>query len=333
MKKLLSFLFVCVLLFGCSNNSDPEEVVEMSCGIYQGSINLRTPGEIAQFAACNYTEVTGTLGIFDGNVQNPITSLSALSSLERIGGRLSLVQLSALSNLDGLQNIESAAGISIHFTDLLENLGELDKLQTNSIELSNNASLRNIDALDMDADEIWTIGLNDNPLLESLNCFSNITSIRIALIIDNNDSLLDLSGLDNVENIGLNNITDCCGSLYIDGNQNLRSLSGLDKVTEINRRIWINDNFSLENTDGLNSLTRLTGDFYVSNNTFLDNINALQNLVYLDGDIDIIGNPSLRRFCGLQNLFLADGHDGAYQVFGNFFNPTPTNILNAPACD
>ena len=85
MKKLLCMLFIGFLFFSCSN-SDPQEDIEIFCGIFEGNVALRTPGEITQFAKCNYTEITGNLSIFDGNGENPIMSLSALSSLQRIGG-------------------------------------------------------------------------------------------------------------------------------------------------------------------------------------------------------------------------------------------------------
>lgn len=334
MKKLIGLLFLISFILGCSNNSSSEEEIEMSCGIFEGNINLRTPGEIAQFAECNYTEITGNLGIFDGNIQNPITDLSALSSLRKIGGRLSLTSLSVLNSLNGLHNIESARSLGVAYVEKLENLDDLDRLQTISIEIVGNAALRNIDALDMISNEMSGIAFYDNPVLENLNCFSNITSIRKVLILDNNDSLVDLTGLNNVENIGLDYLFSvCCGSFYISNNQNLVSLEGLNNVTQIRGHMWITNNFSLQNIDAFANLNNINGDLTIRQNPFLENINGFVNLLSLDGDIAIHENSSLRKFCGLRNLFLADGHDGEYLVFGNFFNPTPTNITNAPPCD
>jgi len=310
MKKIIITILLSQFVLGCSNKDNETESIEQFCGIYEGSVVLRTMSEIEEFAQCNYTEITGHLRIFDGNVQFPILSLSALSSLNRVGGNLSLGNLNSISTLDGLQNIEYANGLLINNLSLVEDLDPLDKLQTDYIEINNNISLRNIDALDMNSDEMITIAIYNHPVLESLHAFSNIKTIRIALIIENNDSLIDLAGLDSIEYVGLDYSPNiCCGSLIIEDNDNLVSLSALNNLIELKGNTHIANNFNLVSIDG----------FY--------------NLTTLFGDLKIHDNPLLIRFCGLQNLFLSNGHMGDYVVFNNLSNPQPSNILNAPPCN
>jgi hypothetical protein len=337
-KTILKFLLLLFIL-SCNNNDDQNETEEQSCGIYKGNILLRTMTEIEEFAQCNYSEITGNLGIFDGNIQRPITSLSSLSSLKKIGGKLSLNSLSVLTTLNGLHNIESVKFLTINSTNQLENLDKIDLLQTERIEMNNNISLKNINGLDMDSDEMAKIAISNHPVLENLQCFSNIKFIRNYLSISNNNSLIDLSGLDSLERIGIYSGTNSSGPnnpekvLVIEDNRNLLSVNGLNNLREIKGDIWIYNNFFLENIDGLSNLLSIYQNLNINLNTNLNNLDGFQNLSYVNGDIQITSNPLLRRFCGLHNLFSTNGHNGSYVVAGNYFNPSDYQIQLAPPCN
>jgi hypothetical protein len=339
MKKTIIKFLLLLFILSCNNNEDQNETEEQFCGIYVGNILLRTMTEIEEFAQCNYSEITGNLGIFDGIIQSPITSLSSLSSLKKIGGDLSLNSLSVLTTLNGLHNIESVNYLSINYTNQLENLDKIDLLQTKFIEMSNNISLKNINALDMDSDEMGLIAIYNHPVLENLQCFSNIKFIRNNLTISNNNSLIDLSGLDSLERVGTysgpNNTgpNDPTRALVIEDNRNLLSVNGLNNLREIKGDIWIYNNFFLENIDGLSNLLSIYRNLYINENTYLNNLDGLQNLSYLNGDIQIASNPLLRRFCGLHTLFSTNGHNGSYGVGGNYFNPSAYQIQLAPPCN
>ena len=334
MRKTILNIILTITVLSCSSGDQPNETGEQFCGVYYGSVDLVSDEMIKDFAKCNYTEITGTLGIYDYSVYDPITSLSPLKSLKKIGGKLVLTSLKELTNLDGLQNLESVGSLEIFYADKLENLNALDKLQTTYIEMSKNPSLKNIDALDMDIEEMTTIAFTDLPLLESLKCFSNVKSIRNALIIENNDSLIDLTGLENVESIGLATTpADCCGTLVIDDNYNITSLKGLDNLTKIRGDFHLTTNYALTNIDALKNLTYIDGDLNIVQNTHLGDLDGLQNLTTLRGDLVIRNNLLLAWFCGLQNLFLADGLTGRYTVDHNLNNPSEYYIVNSPPCE
>lgn len=325
MKRIILNVLYLVIITSCSKENNLNDNQEQYCGVYEGDVLLRTMIEIEDFAKCNYTEVTGTLGISDGNVQYPITDISTLSSLTKVG-TLTLVNLNALTNLNGFRNITSVGSLNLVGLKVLENLDDISNLQTRNLLVMENPILQNIDALDMNFDTMNTIQIIDCPLLNNLNCFSNIKSITNVLTITNNSGLNDLYGLNDLETIGANYKADCCGSLIIRGNHNLKSINSLINLTSVKGGIVIEFNFYLDNLNGFSNMTNLEGDLTIQYNDYLSNLDGFKSLSHLDGDINILFNPLLSRFCGLKNLFVSDGHNGTYTVAGNLFNPSANQI-------
>lgn len=317
-----------IFTISCSKDDSQNDTQEQFCGIYVGNIKLRTMIEIEEFAKCNYSEITGDLSIFDGNIAYPITDLSELSSLTKVGGHLGIGNLNVLTNLKGLHNITSARLLLLGGNKVLSNLDDLDNLQTGYIEINNNPALQNINGLDMDSDEMTTIAIYNCPSLTNLNCFFNIKTITSALIIENNFGLKNLQGLQNLETIGTNYSADCCGSFQLEDNYNLESINELNNLTYIKGGTVIHNNYSLLHIDGLSNVTKIEGDLNIRYNFFLNHLNGLQNVDELEGEINIYDNPSLRNFCGLQNLFTSNGHTGSYLIFGNYNNPQHNQIIN-----
>lgn len=94
--------------------------------MYQGSLKLETQSDLNNF---NYTEGRGFLSLNSENiVDDAIRDLSPLSSLTRLGGGLTILDIDApnldairrslfiinsskLKNIDGLSNVETIIGI------------------------------------------------------------------------------------------------------------------------------------------------------------------------------------------------------------------------------
>ena len=104
-----------------------------------------------------------------------------------------------------------------------------------------------------------------------------------------NNSLLSLSGLEqlqsigsylsSVANFGLNDISSLSGitsltALELIGNYSLYSLSGLDNVTSI-EYIDIRISLQLVSLDGLSSLTSITQELKLSENPILSDLSAI----------------------------------------------------------
>ncbi len=133
----------------------------------------------------------------------------------------------------------------------------------------------------------------DNFLVEYPNC----TEIEGSVFISGWNTIIDLSGLQNITSIGTN--------LLIRSNQNLMSLSGLDNLTTIGNELDISFNESLINLSGIQNITSIGGQIQIEDNSSLINLIGLDNLTYITA-IDIARNPSLANLSGLEGLTLVD---------------------------
>ena len=328
MKNFI-YLALLIIIVSCSSNDSSEEI--LNCGVYEGDISLYTPLLLEEFIKCNYTEITGDLTIGDGNVAYPIEDLSGLSSLTKVGGTLGIGNLNELQSLHGLHNITSAESLSIGNAYHIDNLDELDKLQTDRIHLVNNPLLSNIDGLDMSSNTLEYVYIRNCPLITNLNCFSNITKITAGLHIQYIDGLTDLYGLHNLETIGTYNI-GYGGRFSLEGNENLLGINELKSLNSIIGGITVENNYNLPDLDGLSNITSLQGDITIKWNFYLHNLNGFKNVTSFDGKIHITENPSLRSYCGLQSI-LTWGIVDDFVVYGNYNNVSEAQILNAPPCD
>ncbi|QHI38483.1 hypothetical protein IMCC3317_38760 [Kordia antarctica] len=86
----------------------------------------------------------------------------------------------------------------------------------------------------------YSLTINNNPNLVSLQALSGLTSLTESLIITNNASLPNLLGLEGLASLE--------GTVTITGNANLQSLTGLDNLTS-------SDTFTVTNNQTLNTLT------------------------------------------------------------------------------
>lgn len=109
--------------------------------------------------------------------------------------------------------------------------------------------------------------------ITNLNGLANITSIRGELLVANNPSLKDFTGLNNLRSI--------LGSLqvgnYLNGNSSLISFSGL------------------ENLDSIGSI------LFISKNQSLTDISAIENMKFNGYEILIQDNPLLS-YCHIQSI-------------------------------
>jgi peroxiredoxin family protein len=174
--------------------------------------------------------------------------------------------------------------------------------------------------------QVFASNSNDNPgwlrikanNLTSLNGLQNITSVN-GLMIYNCNKLVDLSGLDALENIGGN--PNDFQTLDIHSNAELVNLEGLNKLSSIGLSGYISyirfgDNPKLLNLDALSALNEINSEFYFE--TVLDHSTE-----------DIRGNDVLSDFCGVQGLFNS-GNFSPENIFisHNAYNPTVQDIID-----
>jgi len=117
--------------------------------------------------------------------------------------------------------------------------------------------------------------------ITNLKGLGKLTDIGGTLSIQNNITLLSLSGLDNITSIG---------GLYIERNDFLTDLSGLDKLTTISKDVIIRNNDMLYNLVGLNSLTALDGSITIEDNDILNSLKGLDYLKTIGGNLTVTHN-------------------------------------------
>ncbi len=205
------------------------------------------------FGDASLTSIGGFLSLSS----NPsLTSLSGLESIKTIKTSLYICNMNNLTNLKGLDNVTSIGSCLIIQTNTkLQNFTGLNKLDTigGYVEISMNSALTNFS------------GLN------------SLTSTGSYFKVYGNDLLLNLSGLSSLKIIGKISY-DLRNALMVDYNPSLVDLSGLEALNQINGFLYISDNLSLINLSGLQNLTALTGCVYIVRNDKLNDITGIENI-------------------------------------------------------
>ena len=91
--------------------------------------------------------------------------------------------------------------------------------------------------------------------------------------------------------------------MQITANDTLTNLSGLDNLTSIGGDLRINSNDGLTSLNGLSdSLTSIGGTLQIFNNDSLTSLSGLENLNSIEGWLQIIDNDALTSLSGLDSL-------------------------------
>ena len=181
-------------LFACGNPTG---------GTFVGDVTLTTQEEVDLFGLFGYEVIQGELKV-KGQLVN---SLIPLNTIEKIFDRL-VIENTHLTNLEGLNNL-SSYGSSIPWVNILE--------------ISNNNQLTSIQGIGSVVTVPYIqMKILSNPLLGSLTGV-NLIEIQFLEIL-NNDSLIDLEGVENIQSIE---------ELHIKNNLLLSSLNGLENITMI----------------------------------------------------------------------------------------------------
>jgi hypothetical protein len=152
-----------------------------------------------------------------------LCDISQLGSISSVGS-LSVGSNPSLPNLEGLSNVKAITGTNIH---------------GNALEVILNARLTSLDAL---------MGLNGH--------------LKGALVVQQNPSLHNLSGLENVRAIDGANLD--LNGLVVTANTNLTNLEALTELTSIYGGIFIGENSDLDNILPLElGLTQVDGSVTV----------------------------------------------------------------------
>lgn len=170
------------------------------------------------------TQITGSLRIA---LNHKLRSITALSGLERVVEDVTIADNFRLPNLYGLETLDTIGGyLLVIMSPELINLRGLDNLRQigKGLLVESNARLRDLHGLD----QLTSIGGNcivvNNPDLRTLDGLNAVTSINGKLQIALNPFLETVAALRKLKKIK--------GLLQIYANVGLKSLSGLENIDE-----------------------------------------------------------------------------------------------------
>lgn len=267
---------------------------------------------------------------FNGNLRiggtsvTDISDLEALNNLTQINGSLS-IEKTSLINLNGLENLNQTGNLQVLLNDQLESLDGLDNLSNviGGFTIQSNPSLFNFESLHSLL-TVYDLNIIGNESLSSLEGLNNLMATTNpdggTTSISNNSSLIDLKGLESLQQIS--------GILRIDSNENLSSLDGLENLQLLTDNLEIKSNPNLQSIESLTGLTEVPFLLQISTNPELESLQGLQNLVstYI---FDISGNHSLVNLDGLNSLesavdIIISDNDGMTSLEGlnSLFNVT-----------
>lgn len=188
------------------------------------------------------------------------------------------------------------------------------------VDLSSLSSLNQIFTSNPDESTGW-LRIRANNLV-SLNGLQNITSVN-GLKINNCYEIVDLLGLDALENIGGN--PNDYQTLDIHSNTELTSLEGLNNLVSIGSTDFISyirfaGNPKLQDLSALAILEEINGEFVFETTIFFS------CGIACDG---IAGNEMLSDFCGVQSLFNSGNFNTEnINISHNAYNPTIQDIID-----
>lgn len=226
-----------------------------------------------------------------------LDSLSGFGLLDTIGGSFELLQNDSLREMHAFQNVRYVGdNVRIESNPLLKSFSGLNLLDSiyNDLIVSENASLDTLATFEKLAwiGDVCHIQQNQN--LRSLNFLHTLASAD-DIVIQNNASLLSLSGLENIEKIG--------NDVRVENNSGLLSITGLQNLRRIPRDINIEGNQRLHDLGGLEGL-RYVGRFMeIIQNDSLVTLEGIDHLDSVKAILLIKKNPSLGE-CAIESVCL-----------------------------
>lgn len=200
----------------------------LTAQVFVGNLNLPDQAAVDTF---HYTEVTGSLRIGAASYILPasdIHDLGPLSMLTKVS-TLGISHCPLLTSLNGLDNLDTVR-FALNFSDLssltdISALANLDFYSTLSIIETALPNLSGLPAMTV----LYNLEIALNPYLTDLSALSGLTTITRRLEIWSNAALPHLTGLSGLTSLGSN-----ASYLYITYNPSLSDISALSNLSNAN---------------------------------------------------------------------------------------------------
>jgi hypothetical protein len=272
-----------------------------------------------------------------------INNNQGLTSTDALG-MLSSVELFYVYNCDQLQSINLPSIISLDQFRVERNSG-VQTITASSgspilidfFKILDNSSLTQISGLSFvnHTSIISGIGISieDNPMLTDLNFLTNLTTYKSGIEIINNSAIVNVDGLQNIQELGNIFIEDNSGLTDLNGFQNLNradsvvisnnpGLTDLSGFQNMNRvvSITISNNAGLMSLDNLGNNLEAASSLIISNNQNLTDIDHLEDVVKIFGNLSITNNIVLDECCVLERFYVTGNVNGSITISGNNTN-------------
>lgn len=258
-----------------------------------GGFEVSNESQLANISAISNLESVQGIFVLSGT---RITEINGFNNLTLVSGGIEIASNSQLTSILGFSNITSTGSVRIQYNDQLESISGFEGLTSIMGDLN----------------------LVVNSSLTSIDTFTNLSVIEGELRFSST-STSDMGFLANLTFVG--------GAVYIGNSSTLVSLSGLGKLEQIGNGLIISNTQITSIADGLSGLITVGGSIDIRVNLELLSV-GFATLTNVLGDIQITSNPVLTDYCGLQSFFLNDGLTGSFSTSGNAFNPTQQNIID-----
>lgn len=237
------------IAFTTQSQIDSFQINHPNCTEIEGDVVIGglSSTDIANLNGLSVLTSIGGNVLIQGNPQ--LTALAGLDSLTTIGGSLSIKQNDTLQTLNGLEGMSIIIGeLAIYMNRDLTTLSGLDNITSIGINLiiDLNGSLEVLSGLEnltFIGGDLYIGGVEPlmwmgNPALSTLANLENLSTVSGELVIAGNGSLINLSGIDNING-------GTISGLEIWRNINLSSChvqSVCDYLAAPNGIIWISEN-------------------------------------------------------------------------------------------
>ena len=268
-------------------------------------IELNSQAEVDSFTS-DYPSCTSFITGYNFIISGPdIIDLSPLSSLTYVT-RITIENNPLLTSLDGLDNLQSNSTdkTDLHIIDnpTLTDVSALQGLTAcGNIDIINNDQLANLDGLSsityMGIETLFTfpfhwLDISDNDNLTNINGLANLVPAIIdGVRIKNNPSLTSLQGLEEFR---------IFNSLEIENNDALIDFTGLHNLKFLYVGFNITDNDAITSLNEFVILEKVA-NFSVEGNDMLTSLNGLGEITDWYS-ISIIDNPSLTDISVIENF-------------------------------
>jgi hypothetical protein len=273
-----------------------QSLVLPSLSAIGGDLRVATNPSLEALALPELTQISGGLYLENNTSLHTIE----LSVFAELGGDFEVINDGARGDLEprtlvsigGHLTVADNPGLTrLSLTRVREVLG--------SWQVSENATLVEIDQLNTIEQIGGDLIVQANPALQGLDGFRNLVSVGGAMIVDDNDAITILNGF--------NWLVEAPGGLEITGNEALIDVKGFHVLqTLAGSGLWILDNPSLEEFTALDVLLEIPGDLELRGNG-IERLGGLSKLEHIGGNLILDDNRRLNAINALKQLRTVDG--------------------------